>query len=97
MCVMSMVMQHRQDDWGRRIQEEALRLARTPTPPVVPPVTDREILEFRELLERARKYDREHNQPDCEMEEKKKKLMELAEQLGIADKVSFINESLVSG
>lgn len=66
------------------------------TPPVpftikpdvpIPQISPAEIEEFRKLLERAREYDKKHNEPDCEIEEKKQKLRELAEQLGV--KIEF--------
>ena len=44
--------------------------------------------DFRELLERAKQYDIDNNQPDCELEEKKKKLLDLAEELGV--RVDFL-------
>ena len=90
MCVVSMVMDH----WRDRLNP--LVPSQTSTGIGItnyePPITDHEIREFRKLLERAREYDKKHNEPDCEMESKKKEVMELAEKLGIADKLSFINE-----
>lgn len=52
-------------------------------PPKPPVITAEEIAEFRKLLERAREYDRKHNQPDCELEEKRMKIRELATTLGV--------------
>lgn len=50
--------------------------------------TQAEIDEFRRLLERAREYDIKNNEPNCEMEEKRKKIKDLADELGI--KIDFI-------
>lgn len=47
-----------------------------------------EIQEFYDLLEKARKWDLEHNEPDCETAEKRQKLQDLAEELGI--EIEFI-------
>lgn len=71
MCVLSMVMEHKYDIWNNRRGHS------------VPPITAAEIEEFRRLLERARAYDREHNQPDCELAEKRQRLLDLAKELGV--------------
>jgi hypothetical protein len=77
-----MIMDHYTDKWIPLTRPYAFDY-----PPIVPPpsapITDEEIQEFRRLLERAREYDRRNNEPDCEMEEKKQKLLKLAEELGI--------------
>lgn len=105
MCVVSMVIDHYYDEWGRRrrpdfspygpdsfpptpqdfgqshegIQEQIKNLLK-PKPPAI---TNEEVEEFRRLLDRAREYDRKHSQPECEMAEKKRKLLKLAEDLGV--------------
>lgn len=38
---------------------------------------------FEELLRRAKKYDEEHNQPDCELDEKRQALKRIADELGV--------------
>ena len=53
------------------------------------PVSQEEVEEFRRLLERAREYDRRHREPECEDAEKKRRVRELAERLGL--KVDFID------
>lgn len=79
MCSVSMIMDHKYDEWMRRYE--------TPIFPTIQPQvelpTQEEVDEFRRLLERARQYDREHNQPDCELDEKRQKIRDLAEQLGV--------------
>lgn len=77
MCVYSMVMDHKRDEWDRRYPQ----WTRFEPPPDAP--TKEEIAEFRRLLERARDYDRKNNEPDCEMEEKRAKLRKLAKELGV--------------
>lgn len=87
MCVVSMVMDHQYNDWNdkwRKIQEQD----KTPTPiwpkpQPVPPLSDEEIESFRKLLERAKQYDIDNNEPNCELEEKKKKLLDLAKEMGV--------------
>jgi hypothetical protein len=100
MCVVSMISDHYYDKWRRLVPEpyEVPQPYRPvnpwlPTPsvkPTVPPISDEEIEEFRRLLERAREYDRANNEPDCEMEEKKRRLKELADLLGVD--ISFVDE-----
>lgn len=104
MCVVSMIMDYYGDEWGRRIHRPVWPVVPPPgpglpydpyphMPPVPsgpPPVSPAEIEEFRRLLERAREYDKRHNEPDCELEEKRQKVRELAKQLGID--VSFIEQ-----
>jgi hypothetical protein len=67
-----------------------------PTQPVIVPIvvpsspriSEDEVKEFRRLLERARQYDKDHGEPDCELESKKQRLLKLAEELGI--KIDFV-------
>lgn len=89
MCAVSMIMQHYEDKW-RPLLEEHARQPISILPPVVyvPPISQGEIDEFRKLLERAREYDRKHNQPDCELDEKRQTIKKIAEQLGV--EVAFV-------
>lgn len=100
MCVVSMIFDYEYDKWKRNIQPWK-KYPYDPNTPYVPPYiptpqpklpTQEEIDEFYELLKRAKKYDKENNQKDCETEEKKKKLKDLAKELGILDKIKFIDE-----
>jgi len=43
----------------------------------------KDMVEMNKLLKRAKEYDKKMNQPDCEMDEKKQKLMELAKLMGV--------------
>ena len=61
-----------------------------PMPVPVPLPTQQELDEFRRLLERARKYDKDNGEPDCEMEEKKRRLKLIAEAMGVD--ISFVDE-----
>jgi hypothetical protein len=47
------------------------------------PLTQEEINDLRELLKRAKKYDEETGQKDCELEAKKEKLRQLAKELNV--------------
>jgi len=80
MCTVSMIMEHYTEKWQQ-------------TPPATnqfwalqgaePRITDEEIKEFRTLLDRARRYDAEHGEPNCELAEKRTKLLDLATELGV--------------
>lgn len=115
MCVVSMWIDHKYDEWTRRlpwprprgpyeVEPPVSPFPYTPFVPVVPPsppphspsiaeqiaeeiakiprISAEELAEFKRFLERARDYDKRTGQKDCEMEEKKAKLKELAKQLG---------------
>lgn len=87
MCVVSMVLDHYTTTWPRKHWPQP-----TVYPPITPPQTyptQEEIRDFRELLDRAREYDKRNNEPDCEMDDKKKLLKEMADKLGVD--ISFID------
>lgn len=91
MCVVSMVSDHYYDKWSDRYPPRPAWS--TPSDPVPfygypPPPSKEEIEEFRRLLERAREYDKRNSEPECETESKKKRLLDLAEQLGV--KIDFL-------
>lgn len=73
-------MDHYQDKWNFP-PNPGNSFVWPPPQPKVP--TQEEINEFYKLLEKAREYDRKHNEPDCEIEEKKESLRRIAKQLGI--------------
>jgi 7-cyano-7-deazaguanine synthase in queuosine biosynthesis len=91
MCVFSMIMDHYDDKWNKKIQEPRTIPYTQPvnvphvTPDVIhfPYVTKEEVEEFRRLLERAREYDKRNNEPDCEMESKRRRILDLAKELGV--------------
>lgn len=90
MCTVSMIMDHYEDSWRRRFVQPPIEWPYTS--PSVPPApkmpTQAEIDEFRRLLERAREYDKRNGEPDCELEEKRQRIKDLAEKLGV--KVEFV-------
>ncbi len=83
MCVVSMVMDSRGDDWARRFDQIKAAQAAGQTAPLYLFPTQQELEEFRRLLDRAREYDKRNNEPDCELESKKTILLELAKKLGV--------------
>jgi len=97
MCVVSMVMDHYHDEWGRRwVPDQSTPPWLAPHAPLVlRPVTQEEVDEFRRLLDRARAYDRRNNEPDCGMDEKRAALKLLAEQMGVD--ISFVDEEADRG
>jgi len=79
-----MIMDHYDDKWNKKIQEPKTIPFVPYTQPVGQPhITPEEIEEFRTLLERAREYDKRNNEPECEMESKKKRILDLAKELGV--------------
>ena len=94
MCVVSMIMDHFGDKWDKLPKPIPWVVPVVPMPllppiaPPPPPISPAEIEEFRKLLERAREYDKRNNEPDCELEEKKQRIRNLAEELGI--KIDFV-------
>jgi hypothetical protein len=92
MCVYSMIADHFIDKWKPLAPQHNDPPAPLPVlqPPLYlqPLLTPAEVQELRTLLERARKYDAEHDQPGCELEDKKRLLRELAGKLGV--KIDFL-------
>ena len=82
MCAVSMIMDHYREKWDRHLDHV------WPLPPASSPIKQEEIDEFKRLLERAREYDRKHNQPDCELDEKRDALKKLAKSLGV--EIAFV-------
>ena len=84
MCVVSMIVDH---------GIERMKYWTTPsttTNPVFYPSTDtlKELgFTISELMRKAKAYDEEHGEPDCELDEKKETLQKLADQLGV--KITF--------
>ncbi len=84
MCVASMIMQHKYEQWQKRYP-----WTYNPVPNVILPSKE-EIEEFKTLLEKAREYDKRYGEKDCELDTKKMKLLKLAEELGVD--ISFVEE-----
>lgn len=83
-----MVMDHRTDEWTRRYWSAPWQ-QNYPMPKLNLP-TQQEIDEFRRLLDKAREYDKRESEPDCEMDDKKRKLLDMARELGVD--ISFIEK-----
>lgn len=49
---------------------------------------ERQLREFMELYAKARRFDQETGQPDCELDEKRKALKKIADEMGI--KLKFL-------
>lgn len=84
MCVVSMVGDHYNDKFEKNYPGV------WPDPLNSPPITrqefdelKRDVKEMKELLKRAKKYDEDNNEPDCEIAEKFKKLQEIAKLVNI--------------
>jgi hypothetical protein len=85
-----MIYDHYHDKWRNppyTLPNPPIYIPNLPTPNPGA-LTKEEIEEFRKLLERAREYDKQHNHPDCELEEKRRKVKELAKSLGV--EINFV-------
>jgi hypothetical protein len=94
MCTYSLIVDHYRDRWTPLVPQPQTWPNTSPQIGQItfqPLVSPEEVAEFRRLLDRAREYDRTHNQPNCELDEKKKALKALAQQLGVD--ISFIDEA----
>ena len=83
MCVVSMITDHYRERWEPYVWPIAIQ--------PVPTISPVEVAEFKRLLERAREYDKRHNEPHCELEEKKQAIKAIAEKLGVD--VSFVDDA----
>lgn len=103
MCVMSMVLDHAADKWDQWVPKWPPYKPAPELPPMAPlepfPLppkeparfpTQEELEDFRRLYERAKKYDADNNEPNCETDEKKRRVKELADKLGV--NIDFIDE-----
>lgn len=88
MCTVSMVLDHYNDKW-----KDDMVLTTVSWPPQ-PPLTalptreefealKRDVEEMKALLKRAKQYDIDHNEPDCELAEKKNKVRKICELVGV--------------
>lgn len=87
MCVVSMVADHYNDKWQRvpwiyPPTTTTTTFAKHPTQREFDDLK-REVVDLKELLKKAKEYDRKNNEPDCEIEEKINKLREIAKIVGI--------------
>ncbi len=87
MCVYSMVAEHFGDKWQKIYPTTPYVPGITYPTPIMPP---EEIEKFRkdakeleELLKKAKEYDERNNEPDCELDEKKKTLQDIADRFGV--------------
>ncbi len=97
MCVVSMVMDHYQQTWPQ-VYPWVSPYPHCPDPSAHEPKflpreltqeeKDRELQKLKDLIERAQAYDVKNNEPDCELESKRKVLKDMAKQLGI--EIDFI-------
>lgn len=89
MCFVSVVMQGQIDQWSQQLPNL------NDIPHAIPQPSqaelERQLKAFKDLIERARQRDLLENQPDCEMEDKKRILQELADKLGIG-KLTFLEK-----
>lgn len=81
MCVVSMVGDHYRDKW----QDQWLNPNR-----IIPGPSQqdfdalkKEVQDLKELLKRAKKYDRDNGEPDCEVDEKMDLLRKVAQKVGV--------------
>jgi hypothetical protein len=84
MCVVSMVGDHFQDKWNQYPFNDLINKAQQSTISRYEfEELKKEIKEMKDLLVKAKIYDTQHNEPDCEVEDKMKFLKECAKLVGI--------------
>lgn len=90
MCAVSMVGDYFKDKWIPYFERNTFPSGPFISPLPVPSVSPdeflalkREVEEMKELLKRAKVYDEEHGEPECEMEEKLKVLRAVAKAVGV--------------
>ncbi len=76
MCTISMITDHYSERWTHPPTEWI-------TLPSGPQIPQSDVDEFYKLLDRAREYDKAHNQPDCELSEKQAALKKIAREYGV--------------
>lgn len=86
MCVVSMIGDH----YNKKFNEQWPDVVTFPSTTSLPPISREEfellkadVAEMKELLKKAKIYDEENNQADCEMEEKLQLLRKIAEMVGV--------------
>jgi hypothetical protein len=72
-----------EDSFADRWQIRKDQLPGYINPQFQPQITQEELAEFRDLLERAREYDKLHHQADCETASKRERILTLAKDLGV--------------
>lgn len=95
MCVVSMVGDHFHKKWHDHpwvypqtpiIPTETKTIVIGPTPEITKAEFDqlkRDVAEMKELLLRAKKYDEDHGEPDCHIDEKVEILRRVADLVGV--------------
>jgi hypothetical protein len=93
MCVYSLIGDHYWDKtapWREPSTYPRIFPPIVPLPPYIPIYKPPSIEEFRrlikemeELLVKAKKYDEENNQKECDLKEKKDRIRKLCEELGV--------------
>jgi hypothetical protein len=88
MCTVSMIGDHYRDRWNERDYMQGW--GTSPNVLVVPQISrqefdelKREVTEMKELLRRAKKYDEDNGEPDCEIDEKMDLLRKVAKLVGV--------------
>lgn len=89
MCVVSMIEDHYGEKWNEDWFKNFIK-PDTPNIIISPTVTreefdalKKEVEEMKALLKRAKIYDEQNNEPDCEVEEKMALLRKVAQAVGI--------------
>ena len=86
MCVYSMIGDHYNDKWREQYPNVIQTTGTEITLPVSRAEFDelkRDVQEMKALLKRAKIYDEEHGEPDCQKDEKIALLRKIAELVGV--------------
>lgn len=101
MCVVSMITDHYREKWDQPglwpLHDPIPTWPYETTVPLGPTKQQfddlkKEVLEMKELLKRALKYDADNNEPHCEMDEKVKLVKEVASAVGVSLEDIFPDE-----
>jgi len=74
-----MIVDHHNEKWGQKWDDWEVTKYQTQSPTI----SKEEIEEFLALVKKARKYDREHHEHDCESKSKKEVLESLMRKMGV--------------
>ncbi len=83
MCTVSMIGDFYDDKWKKTVPADTTGIWSTPPTRQEFEELKKEVLDMKELLKRAKKYDNDNGEPNCEIEDKMEFLRKVAQMVGI--------------